>query len=111
MRYQPNVSSGVATMTVRAAAITKKPSVTCQDQSAERPVQSKSHHRAAYDGVDIPLWSRRGAKAAANHSMVAINERALMNRRFGPTVHEGGPCARFTCNDDGLCRMLFFSDD
>jgi len=37
--------------------------------------------------------------------------RALMNRRFRPTVHEGGPCARSTCNDDGLCRMLFFSDD
>ena len=28
-----------------------------------------------------------------------------------PTVHEGEAHRLTTCNDDGLCRMLYFSDD
>ena len=55
IRYHPNVKSGVATMTVSAAAMMKKPSVAFHDHRALRPVHSGNHQRAAKLGVDIPL--------------------------------------------------------
>ena len=47
MMYQPMLSKGVAIMTVSAAAMTRKPSVACQDHTAEESVQIGSHQRAA----------------------------------------------------------------
>lgn len=47
MRYHPKLKAGVAIITVSAAAITRKPSVACQDQSAHTAVQIRSHQRAA----------------------------------------------------------------
>ena len=47
MRYHPKLKAGVAIITVSAAAITRKPSVACHDQSAHTTVQMMSHQRAA----------------------------------------------------------------
>lgn len=47
MRYQPIDKNSVAIITVNAAAMTRRPSVACQDHTAQAAVQIGSHHLAA----------------------------------------------------------------
>ena len=105
-----------------------------QQRCGQHQGQTCGHHEDAFGGLPRPHGAQAGAdrkkptsgitrrghalvvfagaSTAATHDMAGNPIGVFFNGRFffKPLMKENKP-APTTCNDEGLCRMLYFSDD